>query len=432
MSHPEPGCSRSSPRRARRRCRSLPSRCASRGAGLVGRHGRRRGGAGRPPAPRRRPEPGPASVLGTDRTAPLTAALSTAPPPTPWTTTTPSTRCPAMLRLRSCRGFSRRRDSERRGGRPLVALLLGVEVMSRVSAVWRPGTTGPAGTRRRRWAGSAPRPRAPAPRSGCHAHRPGDGPRGRPDRRRPRVVREHGEAVPGRPCRGGRAPLRPAAAAASPARPASSTTPAWVRRLSPDWAPARLDDGLGQEWAMNEVFFKRFPCCFATHAALTALLDLAPRPDAGRSRRWTSRCAGPPCWSPTSVSPTPASAESSASRTAPRARSSADTSGRSTSRPRPSAIPRRAPWRAGSASSRRRSRRVASQGRRAARDGSVRERIGDLAGAATRSSCVESSAKFLSLVEPRLGKAEAQRLREALGHMDEIEDLTELTRRARN
>ena len=32
---------------------------------------------------------------------------------------------------------------------------------------------------------------------------------------------------------------------------------------------------------MNEVFFKRFPCCFATHAALTALLDLSPRPDAG-------------------------------------------------------------------------------------------------------------------------------------------------------
>jgi hypothetical protein len=39
--------------------------------------------------------------------------------------------------------------------------------------------------------------------------------------------------------------------------------------------------------------------------------------------------------------------------------------------------------------------------------------------------------KFQALAEPRLGAAETARLRDALGRVDEIEDLTELTRRAR-
>jgi hypothetical protein len=67
------------------------------------------------------------------------------------------------------------------------------------------------------------------------------------------------------------------------------------------------------------------------------------------------------------------------------------------------------------------------------RDGSVREQIGDLRrGRDPEQLRRELGMKFVSLVEPRLGKAEAQRLREALGRVDEIEDLTELTRRARN
>ena len=40
--------------------------------------------------------------------------------------------------------------------------------------------------------------------------------------------------------------------------------------------------------------------------------------------------------------------------------------------------------------------------------------------------------KFQSLTEPRLGAAESARLRDALGRVDEIEDLTELTRGARS
>jgi 2-methylcitrate dehydratase PrpD len=57
--------------------------------------------------------------------------------------------------------------------------------------------------------------------------------------------------------------------------------PAWARRLSPDWTPAALDEGLGEAWALAEIIFKRFPCCFATHAAIAALLELAPLADPG-------------------------------------------------------------------------------------------------------------------------------------------------------
>jgi 2-methylcitrate dehydratase PrpD len=47
---------------------------------------------------------------------------------------------------------------------------------------------------------------------------------------------------------------------------------AWARRFSPDWTPARLHQDLGHGWAVTELVFKRYPCCFATHAAIAALL----------------------------------------------------------------------------------------------------------------------------------------------------------------
>jgi hypothetical protein len=43
----------------------------------------------------------------------------------------------------------------------------------------------------------------------------------------------------------------------------------------------------------------------------------------------------------------------------------------------------------------------------------------------------ELGVKFQSLAEPRLGAREAARLRDALGSVDEIEDLAELTGRRR-
>jgi 2-methylcitrate dehydratase PrpD len=53
--------------------------------------------------------------------------------------------------------------------------------------------------------------------------------------------------------------------------------PGWAGRLSPDRDPARLTEHLGSRWAVTELVFKRHPCCFATHAAIGALLSLAPR-----------------------------------------------------------------------------------------------------------------------------------------------------------
>jgi 2-methylcitrate dehydratase PrpD len=50
----------------------------------------------------------------------------------------------------------------------------------------------------------------------------------------------------------------------------------WARRLSPTWDPARLTDGLGHRWAIGDLFFKRYPCCFATHASIMGLLALRP------------------------------------------------------------------------------------------------------------------------------------------------------------
>jgi 2-methylcitrate dehydratase PrpD len=58
--------------------------------------------------------------------------------------------------------------------------------------------------------------------------------------------------------------------------------PGWAARLSPDRTPARLTEDLGQRWAVTELVFKRYPCCFATHAAVTALLSLRARPGAPR------------------------------------------------------------------------------------------------------------------------------------------------------
>jgi 2-methylcitrate dehydratase PrpD len=50
--------------------------------------------------------------------------------------------------------------------------------------------------------------------------------------------------------------------------------PGWAARLSPDRAPARLTEGLGSRWAVTDLVFKRYPCCFATHAAIRGLLAL--------------------------------------------------------------------------------------------------------------------------------------------------------------
>jgi 2-methylcitrate dehydratase PrpD len=204
--------------------------------------------------------------------------------------------------------------------------------------------------------------------------------------------------------------------------------------LSPDWTPGRLDEGLGQDWAVGEVFFKRFPCCFATHAALTALLDLVPRLDAvaiesvdldvcattlqvADQRRPDTGLGGK-----FSMTYCAASAllrghvtEEHFTVEAVKDRGVRALAGRVRLHPRPE---------------------LDEAGARAVvrlRDGSVREAMGDLrAGQDLERLWRELGVKFRTLTEPRLGAAEAARLREVLGRVDEIEDLSELTRRGRS
>jgi hypothetical protein len=63
------------------------------------------------------------------------------------------------------------------------------------------------------------------------------------------------------------------------------------------------------------------------------------------------------------------------------------------------------------------------------RDGSTLETIGDLRlGRDPERLRKDLGAKFRALTEARLGREEAARLHEALGRVDEAEDLLELTR----
>lgn len=57
-------------------------------------------------------------------------------------------------------------------------------------------------------------------------------------------------------------------------------TEGWARRFSPTWTPARLAESLGRRYAVSELLFKRYPCCFATHAAIRGLLSVRPGLDA--------------------------------------------------------------------------------------------------------------------------------------------------------
>jgi 2-methylcitrate dehydratase PrpD len=206
--------------------------------------------------------------------------------------------------------------------------------------------------------------------------------------------------------------------------------PAWARRLSPDWVPSRLDERLGHDWAVGEVFFKRFPCCFATHAALSALLDLTPGPDPGAIEavdldvcRTTllvadQRQPETGLGGKFSMAYCAASAllrghvrEEHFTAEAVRDPAARALAARVRLFPRPE---------------------LDEAGARAVvrfRDGSVRETVGDLRmGRDPERLRRELGVKFRALTEPRLGAAQAARLQEALDRVDEIEDLTELTR----
>jgi 2-methylcitrate dehydratase PrpD len=383
------------------------------------------------------PEPeGPASVLGTDRTAsPVTAALwnGTASHALDYDDTVIA--LPGHVTAPLLPGLLAIAEMRKAPGRDvLLAFVLGVDVMCRVSRAVAPGHY------RAGWHATATLGRLGAAAAcgrllGLDA-KGIDRAIGLAAAQLAGIHESFGNM--GKPFQVGRAAADGLLSALLAARGVTGPVgildnAGWVRRLSPDSAPERLADRLGQEWAVNEVFFKRFPCCFATHAALTALLDLAPRLDAAAIEavdldvcRTTllvadQRQPDTGLGGKFSITYCAASAllrghvrEEHFTAEAVRDPAARALAGRVRLFPQADLDESRA-------------KAVVRL-----RDGSIREQIGDLRrGRDPEQLRRDLGMKFVSLVEPRLGKAEAQRLREALGRVDEIEDLTELTRRAR-
>ena len=379
------------------------------------------------------PEPeGPASVLGAGRTAsPVTAALwnGTASHALDYDDTVlalpghvTAPLLPGLLALAETRGAT--------GRDVLTAFVLGVEVMCRVSRALAPGHY------RAGWHATATLGRlggaaACARLLGLDA---------------PGIDRAVGLAAAqlggihesfgtmGKPYQVGRAAADGFLAALLAARGVTGPAdildhPAWARRLSPDWTPPRLAEGLGHDWAVNEVFFKRFPCCFATHAALSALLDLAPRVDPStvetvdldvcRTTLLVADQRQPDTGLGGKFSITYCAASALVRGRVREEHFTAD----AVRHPSVRALAERVRVFPQAELDETRARAVVRL-----RDGSVQEKVGDLRmGRDPEQLRRELGEKFRSLAEPRLGATETARLRDALGRVDEIEDLTELT-----
>jgi 2-methylcitrate dehydratase PrpD len=381
------------------------------------------------------PEPeGPASVLGTGRTAsPVTAALwnGTAShaldyddtvTALPGHVTAPV--LPGLLALAETRGAS--------GRDLLTAFVLGVEVMCRVARSVAPGHY------RAGWHATATLGRLGS--AAACARLLGLDAAG-VDRAVGLAAAQMGGiqesfGTMGKPFQVGRAAADGLLSAMLAARGGTGPTsildrPAWAGRFSPDWTPARLSEGLGRDWAVNDVFFKRFPCCFATHAALTALLDLAPRVDPAAieaveldvcrttllvadQRRPNTGLAGKFSTTYCAASALLRGHVREEHFTVEAVRDGAVR-----------ALADRVHLLPQAELDETRARAVIRL-----QDGSTFEQVGDLRlNRDPERLRRELGVKFLSLTEPRLGALEATRLRDAFGRIDEIEDLTELTGR---
>jgi 2-methylcitrate dehydratase PrpD len=204
----------------------------------------------------------------------------------------------------------------------------------------------------------------------------------------------------------------------------------WARRLSPDWVPARLVDGLGERYAVTDIIFKRYPCCFATHAAIAGLLRVRGGLDPADVERVEL-----------AVSPTTLQvADQRAPRTGLAGKFSMtycaavalmrghvredDFADAAVSDAAVAALATRV--------------HVATD--RALDEARAHVRV-KLAGGRTRELRVDLRAgedlettrpalaeKFRQLVTPRIGAAEADHLASAIGRLDEVDDLRELTR----
>ncbi|HEV8308834.1 MAG TPA: MmgE/PrpD family protein [Methylomirabilota bacterium] len=208
-------------------------------------------------------------------------------------------------------------------------------------------------------------------------------------------------------------------------------TDAWARRLSPTWSPGRLAEGLGRDWAVTDLIFKRYPCCFGTHAAISGLLaaragldvaavtgielEVGPTtlqvadlraPETGLAGKFSMTYCGATAVARGHVR------EDDFADAAVRDPAVQRLATRVTLVPNPSFDETRA--------------RVTIR----LADGRDRERSVDLAAdrdpEGTRRDLTE---KFRRLVAPRQGAAEADRLVEAIGSLEAVDRVTELTRR---
>jgi 2-methylcitrate dehydratase PrpD len=227
--------------------------------------------------------PGPASVLGTPHRAAVLAAAGfngTAAHALDYDDTT--TALPGHLTAPILPGLLAVAEGRGLGGRPLVAaLLLGVEAASRVARGLAPAHY------RAGWHATATMGRLGAAAAvgrllGLDAARL-DAAIGLAGVQVGGIQEAFGSMA--KPFQVGRAAadglLAALAAEAGVTGPAGLLDhPAWARRLSPTWDPARLDEELGTRWDIGRMYFKRYPCCFATHAAIRGLLALRPSLDA--------------------------------------------------------------------------------------------------------------------------------------------------------
>ncbi|HEV8674214.1 MAG TPA: MmgE/PrpD family protein [Methylomirabilota bacterium] len=207
-------------------------------------------------------------------------------------------------------------------------------------------------------------------------------------------------------------------------------TPGWARRLSPDWSPGRLGEALGQRYAVTELIFKRYPCCFATHAAISALLALQPglavpaieavELEVGPTTLQVADQRAPTTGLGGKFSMTYCAAAALV-RGHIREDDFADAA---VADPAVQGLAARVRLTPNPAF-------IETQARAVVRlaGGQTRERVADL-GADQDGSALrrDLAAKFRQLVAPRLGDGAADRLLEAIGSLDEVDDLRDLTR----
>jgi 2-methylcitrate dehydratase PrpD len=204
----------------------------------------------------------------------------------------------------------------------------------------------------------------------------------------------------------------------------------WARRLSPTWTPERLAERLGERYAVTELIFKRYPCCFATHAAITALLVLGLSPSAAAA---CERVELEIC--PTTL----AVADQREPRTGLGGKFSMtycaaaallrghvredDFSDAAVTDPAAQALSARVHLAANTAFDETRARVVVRLP-----GGQTREAAADLGADDGDGGRRVLGEKFRGLVAPRLGAAEIDRLQDAIGALEEVEDVRDLTR----